>query len=54
VLAARREPELNRTAELCKEANAEVNTLVITGDVTKEEDVKQLFECTIEKFGASN
>lgn len=54
MLAARREPELNETAELCKEANAEVDTLVITGDVTKEEDVRRLFVCTAEKFGASH
>ena len=52
VLAARRESELNRTAELCKEANAEVDTLAITGDVTKEEDVKRLFEFSVDKFGA--
>jgi NAD(P)-dependent dehydrogenase (short-subunit alcohol dehydrogenase family) len=53
VLSARREPDLNRTSELCKEANAEVDTLVISGDVSKEGDVKQLFECTVEKFGMS-
>lgn len=54
MLSARREPDLHRTAQLCKEANAEVDTLVIPGDVTKEEDVNRLFDCTLEMFGASN
>lgn len=53
MLTARRESELNRTTQLCKEANAEVDILAVTGDVTKEEDVKRLFECSVDKFGAS-
>jgi NAD(P)-dependent dehydrogenase (short-subunit alcohol dehydrogenase family) len=54
VLFARRELDLDHTAELCKQANAEIDTLVIPGDVTKEEDVNQLFQRTVDKFGASN
>lgn len=49
VLAARTVSKLEETAEACRAAGAEV--LVVPTDVTKEEDVKNLFSYAIEKFG---
>lgn len=46
VLSARRQAELEETAKLCSG-----ETHIVAGDVTKEEDVKKLFEETITKFG---
>ena len=42
----------NRTAKLCKEANAEIDTSVIPVDVTntKEKVVNRLLECTVGCF----
>lgn len=56
VLSARRETELQETARLCKEARGgtlkgEI-TLVVPGDVTKEEDVSNLFICALKEYGA--
>ncbi|KAG8768266.1 hypothetical protein FRC20_005095 [Serendipita sp. 405] len=71
VLSARREAELNETANLCRQdydatesahsggGLSSANdrrvpknlTLVVTGDVTKEEDVKRLFETAIAEYG---
>jgi len=57
VLSARREPELAETAKLCAEARGEnvaasgKVAFVATGDVTKEEDVKRLFESAVAEYG---
>jgi NAD(P)-dependent dehydrogenase (short-subunit alcohol dehydrogenase family) len=60
-LSARRRTELEETARLCIEARtvAKGNSdggmmaLTVVGDVTKEEDVKALFECGVAEYGAS-
>ncbi|MCR4902340.1 MAG: 3-oxoacyl-[acyl-carrier-protein] reductase [Butyrivibrio sp.] len=39
------------TADLCKEANAEIKALTIRCDVSNEEDVKNLFDKCISEFG---
>jgi NAD(P)-dependent dehydrogenase (short-subunit alcohol dehydrogenase family) len=46
VLFGRREEELRNTAELCR-----WETFCFPGDVTKEEDVQELFNQTIATFG---
>lgn len=61
ILSARRRTELEETARLCIEARtvAKGNSdggmmaLTVVGDVTKEEDVKALFECGVAEYGAS-
>ncbi len=49
VIAARREDKLNAVAEQCRAEGAEV--LAVRGDMSKEEDVKNVFEKALEKFG---
>ena len=49
VIAARREDKLNAVAEKCRAEGAEV--LVVRGDMSKEEDVKNVFKKALEKFG---
>jgi len=64
VLIARREEELRETARLCTEAriaasrgdhghDGETRKVAVTvvGDVTKEDDVKRLFECAVKEYG---
>jgi NAD(P)-dependent dehydrogenase (short-subunit alcohol dehydrogenase family) len=56
VLSARREAELKETARMCAEAagvSDDYNkvTFVSVGDVTKEGDVKRLFEEGVNAFG---
>lgn len=46
VLSGRREAELRKTADMCR-----WEQLIVPGDLSKEEDVKVLFERTIETFG---
>ncbi|KAI5480846.1 hypothetical protein MNV49_006655 [Pseudohyphozyma bogoriensis] len=47
VLSGRREAELQATAELCKGPGS----LVVAGDITKEDEVVKLFNAAGEKFG---
>ena len=49
VIASRREGKLNTVAEKCRAEGAEV--LAVCGDMSKEEDVKNVFEKALEKFG---
>lgn len=49
VIAARRKEKLEAVAERCKAEGAEV--LVCPADMSKEEDVKRLFDASIEKYG---
>lgn len=49
VLTARREERLNELAEQIKNNGGE--TLVVTGDVTKNEDFEHVVKQTLEKFG---
>lgn len=61
VISARREPELQETARLCEQSAINSRTsdssdssplaLVVVGDVTKEEDVKKLFEAAVNTYG---
>ena len=55
ILSARRESELQETARLCVEARGdkpkEKATLVVPGDVTKEEDVRNLFIRAVNEYG---
>lgn len=48
-IASRREGKLNTVAEKCRAEGAEV--LAVCGDMSKEEDVKNVFEKALEKFG---
>ncbi|XP_071790795.1 3-oxoacyl-[acyl-carrier-protein] reductase FabG-like [Asterias amurensis] len=48
-VAGRNESNLDKVAKLCKENGSE--TLVVVGDVTKEDDNKNLIEKTVQKFG---
>jgi NAD(P)-dependent dehydrogenase (short-subunit alcohol dehydrogenase family) len=58
VLSGRRQAELEKTAELCKEACGEKAddklTLIVAGDVSSEDNVKQLFERTKEVYGRAD
>ena len=49
VIAARRADKLNAVAELCRAEGAEV--LAVQGDMSREEDVRNVFEKALEKFG---
>lgn len=61
VLSARRQTELEESVRLCTEARVAAQlgegtgagkvALAVVGDVTKEEDVKALFECGIAEYG---
>jgi NAD(P)-dependent dehydrogenase (short-subunit alcohol dehydrogenase family) len=60
VLSARRQTELEESARLCTEARVasrgevtetEKVAVAVVGDVTKEEDVKVLFETGIAEYG---
>ncbi|XP_033627673.1 3-oxoacyl-[acyl-carrier-protein] reductase FabG-like [Asterias rubens] len=48
-VAGRNESNLDKVAKLCQENGSE--TLVVVGDVTKEDDNKNLIEKTVQKFG---
>ncbi len=50
VLTARREEALQESLKLCLHPE---NSLVIAGDVTNEDFVKELFTKTVERFGES-
>lgn len=49
VIAARRANKLEDVAEQCRAAGAEV--LAVPGDMSKEDDVKNVFDKALEKFG---
>lgn len=49
VIAARRRNKLEEVAELCRAEGAEV--LVVQGDMSNPEDVKNVFAKALEKFG---
>lgn len=48
-ISSRSEAKLEPVAEQCRAEGAEV--LVVTGDMSKEEDVKNVFQKTVEKYG---
>lgn len=49
VIAARRKEKLEAVAEECRKAGAE--TLIVTADMSKEEDVQKVFDEAVEKYG---
>jgi len=54
-LTGRNEANLNLVAEECSRlSTADQRPLLVTGDLTRESDVKRLVDTTIEKFGSLN
>lgn len=59
VLSGRREQELEKTAQMCRDAAGSTDgdedlTLIVAGDVSEESNVESLFDAIKKTYGKSN
>ena len=49
-LTGRNVDNLTKTAEECKKIRSEVEVMTVVGDLAKEEDVRKVFDATVDRY----